>query len=51
LVEWQLQDSQAIKSILEQCNHNTKSGQVNPIRSHPVGIDSKKRSYWQFGGK
>ncbi|KAI8883064.1 hypothetical protein K501DRAFT_185375 [Backusella circina FSU 941] len=51
LVEWQLQDSQAVKTILEHCNQHAKNGQINPIQSHPIGIDSKKRSYWQFGGK
>ncbi|KAI7901107.1 uncharacterized protein BX663DRAFT_514933 [Cokeromyces recurvatus] len=49
LIEWQLQDSRAIKSIIDHNNQHTTKNQSNPIRSSPIGIDSKKRKYWQFG--
>ncbi|KAI9265790.1 hypothetical protein EDC94DRAFT_604113 [Helicostylum pulchrum] len=49
LVEWQLQDSLAVKSILEYHNSNTSRDQINPVRAIPIGVDSKKRNYWQFG--
>jgi hypothetical protein len=51
LIEWQLHDSQAVRSIIEYHNSNTRKNEYNPIRSYPIGIDSKKRTYWQFGGK
>jgi hypothetical protein len=50
LIEWQLQDSQAIKTIIDINNANTTRNQLNPIKSYPLGVDSKKRTYWQFGG-
>ncbi|KAI8091042.1 uncharacterized protein B0P05DRAFT_528499 [Gilbertella persicaria] len=49
LVEWQLQDSQAVKNIIEFCYNNTPRNQINPIKARPIGTDSKKRAYWQFG--
>lgn len=50
MIEWQLQDSLAVKSILEHFNITTPKNQWNPIKSYPIGVDSKKRNYWQFGG-
>ncbi|KAI9322434.1 hypothetical protein BX666DRAFT_1894720 [Dichotomocladium elegans] len=45
MVEWQLQDSNIIRSIVD-----TSKGTSEPsIRSMPVGTDSKKRAYWHFG--
>lgn len=50
MIEWQLQDSQAVKSIIEINNANTSSrNKFNPIKSYPLGTDTKKRTYWQFG--
>ncbi|KAI8366892.1 hypothetical protein BD560DRAFT_436014 [Blakeslea trispora] len=39
LIEWQLQDNQALKQNIQGTSHTTS----------PIGIDSKKRIYWQFG--
>jgi hypothetical protein len=50
MIEWQLQDSLAVKSIIEYHNTNTSRNERNPIISYPIGVDSKKRTYWQFGG-
>ncbi|KAI9356712.1 hypothetical protein BD770DRAFT_322985 [Pilaira anomala] len=50
LIEWQLQDSLAVKSILDYYK-NSNQNQPNPVRAIPIGIDSKKRNYWQFGGE
>ncbi|KAI9476455.1 MAG: hypothetical protein EXX96DRAFT_577232 [Benjaminiella poitrasii] len=49
LIEWQLQDSRAIKSIIDYNYNHTAKNQLNPLISYPIGIDSKKRNYWQFG--
>lgn len=49
MIEWQLQDSLAVKSILEHYNSSTPRNQYNPVKSYPIGTDSKKRNYWQFG--
>ncbi|CAO3657288.1 unnamed protein product [Mucor hiemalis] len=49
MIEWQLQDSLAVKSILEHYNSTTPRNQYNPVKSYPIGTDSKKRNYWQFG--
>ncbi|KAG0166972.1 hypothetical protein DFQ28_004325 [Apophysomyces sp. BC1034] len=51
LVEWQLQDSNAIRSIVEQFYKNTKKNEVNPLEPVAFGVDSEKRAYWQFGGE
>lgn len=51
LVEWQLQDSSAVKLIVDTYNIQDGLTAANPIIAHPVGTDSKKRTYWQFGGK
>lgn len=51
MIEWQLQDSLAIKSILDYHNTTTARNQINPVKSTPIGMDAKKRNYWQFGGK
>ncbi|KAI8364004.1 hypothetical protein EDC96DRAFT_444469 [Choanephora cucurbitarum] len=40
LIEWQLQDSQAIKQNISNATYTLS----------PIGTDSKKRLYWQFGG-
>ncbi|CAO3606616.1 unnamed protein product [Mucor fragilis] len=49
LVEWQLQDSSAVKLIVDTYNIQDGLTAANPIIAHPVGTDSKKRTYWQFG--
>lgn len=46
MIEWQLQDSHAVKSIIDICFTNRN---MNPIKMRPIGTDSKKRNYWQFG--
>ena len=51
LVEWQLQDCLAVKAIIEHYNSTTPKNEINPIKAIPIGVDSKKRNYWQFGGK
>ncbi|KAI9277422.1 hypothetical protein BY458DRAFT_567688 [Sporodiniella umbellata] len=45
MIEWQLQDSQAVRSIIE----HYKMKKVNPIKLSPVGTDKNKNIYWQFG--
>ncbi|KAI9484759.1 hypothetical protein BDB00DRAFT_113266 [Zychaea mexicana] len=44
LVEWQLQESTLIRSILDTA---LKSSDV--LRLQPIGTDSEKRIYWHFG--
>ncbi|KAF1796076.1 hypothetical protein FB192DRAFT_1293265 [Mucor lusitanicus] len=51
LVEWQLQDSAAVKLIVDSYNLQDGLTAANPIMARPVGTDAKKRTYWQFGGK
>jgi hypothetical protein len=51
MIEWQLQDCLAVKAIMDYYNTNTTKNERNPIISYPIGVDSKKRNYWQFGGK
>ncbi|CAO3690359.1 unnamed protein product [Rhizopus stolonifer] len=45
MVEWQLQDSQAVRSIID--HHKSKGN--NPSILSPVGKDKSKNTYWQFG--
>jgi hypothetical protein len=49
LVEWQLEDCVAIRSLIEKHCRGNRYQEDNPIDVSPVGIDSKKRIYWQFG--
>ncbi|KAK4509945.1 uncharacterized protein ATC70_008095 [Mucor velutinosus] len=49
LVEWQLQDSSAVKLIVDTYNLQDGLTAANPIIARSVGTDSKKRTYWQFG--
>ncbi|KAG0738627.1 hypothetical protein G6F57_012698 [Rhizopus arrhizus] len=49
MIEWQLQDSQAVRYIIDYCNTTTRKNQRNPIRSSPIGADKQKNTYWQFG--
>ncbi|GAN11043.1 hypothetical protein MAM1_0456d10596 [Mucor ambiguus] len=49
LVEWQLQDSSAVKLIVDTYNLQDGLTAANPIMARPVGTDSKRRKYWQFG--
>ncbi|EPB84662.1 hypothetical protein HMPREF1544_08605 [Mucor circinelloides 1006PhL] len=49
LIEWQLQDSTAVKAIVDIYNLQDGLTDENPIIARPVGTDSKKRTYWQFG--
>ncbi|KAI8981713.1 hypothetical protein BDF20DRAFT_911973 [Mycotypha africana] len=51
LMEWQLQDSLSVKTLIDY-NVNNKNNQyydLNRIRYKPLGTDDKKRIYWQFG--
>jgi len=48
-VEWQLEDCVAIRSLIEKHCRGNRYQEDNPIDVSPVGIDSKKRIYWQFG--
>jgi hypothetical protein len=50
LIEWQLQDSTAVKTIIDTCYQQNGQKDSNPIIAHPLGTDSKKQTYWQFGG-
>ncbi|CAO3687816.1 unnamed protein product [Umbelopsis ramanniana] len=49
LVEWQLEDCVAIRSLIEKYCRGNRYQEDNPIDVSPVGVDSKKRIYWQFG--
>ncbi|KAI8982523.1 hypothetical protein BDB01DRAFT_792933 [Pilobolus umbonatus] len=49
MIEWQLQDSHAVRSIIEIAYSNRAKNKYNPIKMTPIGTDSKKRNYWQFG--
>ncbi|KAI9284384.1 hypothetical protein BC943DRAFT_326234 [Umbelopsis sp. AD052] len=49
LVEWQLEDCVAIRGLMEKHCRGNRYQESNPIDVLPVGIDSKKRVYWQFG--
>ncbi|KAI7857931.1 hypothetical protein BDC45DRAFT_499699 [Circinella umbellata] len=44
MVEWQLQESSSIRSILDTA---PKSSEL--LRTQPIGSDSEKRTYWHFG--
>ncbi|KAG2220151.1 hypothetical protein INT45_013849 [Circinella minor] len=44
MVEWQLQESSSIHSILDTA---PKSSEL--LRTQPIGSDSEKRTYWHFG--
>ncbi|ORZ23432.1 hypothetical protein BCR42DRAFT_318876 [Absidia repens] len=50
LVEWQLQDSSSIRTIVDTLYATTKKDEVNPLVPSPLGYDGQKRAYWQFGG-
>jgi hypothetical protein len=50
-VEWQLQDSAAVRTIVETVYNTTKKSEPNPLAPIPIGYDGQKRAYWQFGGK
>ena len=45
MVEWQLEESSSIHSILDTAS---KSNEV--LRTKSIGSDSEKRTYWHFGG-
>jgi hypothetical protein len=49
LVEWQLEDCNAIRSVIEKYSRGNRYQENNPIDISPIGMDSKKRIYWQFG--
>ncbi|KAI8578963.1 hypothetical protein K450DRAFT_244327 [Umbelopsis ramanniana AG] len=49
LVEWQLEDCVAIRALMDKHCRGNRYQESNPIDVLPVGIDSKKRVYWQFG--
>ncbi|KAH8549646.1 hypothetical protein BGW37DRAFT_502090 [Umbelopsis sp. PMI_123] len=49
LVEWQLEDCVAIRANIEKHCRANRHQESNPIDVSPVGMDSKKRIYWQFG--
>ncbi|KAI7872902.1 hypothetical protein BDF14DRAFT_1716658 [Spinellus fusiger] len=50
LVEWQLQDCVNIHLAIDSYFKNVKKNQDNPLELEPLGHDSKKRAYYQFGG-
>ncbi|KAG1211688.1 hypothetical protein CU097_006720 [Rhizopus azygosporus] len=47
MIEWQLQDSQAVRLIIDY--YSAKRSQHNPIEVRPIGTDKEKSTYWQFG--
>lgn len=49
LVEWQLEDCNAIRGLIEKYSKGNRYQEDNPIDILPVGMDSQKRVYWQFG--
>ncbi|GAB5592526.1 hypothetical protein Unana1_07426 [Umbelopsis nana] len=49
LVEWQLEDCNAIRAAVEKYCRASRYDETNPIDLSPIGMDSKKRIYWQFG--
>ncbi|CEP16326.1 hypothetical protein [Parasitella parasitica] len=49
MIEWQLQDSTAVKTMIDGFYQQNGQSGSNPIISHPIGRDGQKRTYWQFG--
>ncbi|KAI8149368.1 hypothetical protein BJV82DRAFT_505051 [Fennellomyces sp. T-0311] len=45
LVDWQLQDSNAVRSLIDT------APKASPfLRAEPIGVDAERRTYWHFGG-
>lgn len=51
MVEWQLQDSAAVRTIVDHFFKTNKNDEDNPLMPIPFGYDQRKRAYWRFGGK
>ncbi|CAO3640255.1 unnamed protein product [Cunninghamella blakesleeana] len=49
LVEWQLQDSTAVRAIVDHFFKTNKNDEDNPLMPIPFGYDQRKRAYWRFG--
>ncbi|CAO3636239.1 unnamed protein product [Cunninghamella echinulata] len=49
LVEWQLQDSEAVRKIVDHLFKTIKKDEDNPLVPIPFGYDQRKRAYWRFG--
>ncbi|ORX58683.1 hypothetical protein DM01DRAFT_1333298 [Hesseltinella vesiculosa] len=52
LVEWQLQESKAVRTIIDHFYSGPRSqiqSAENPLAPIPFGVDNQKRAYWRFG--